>query len=387
MSEDLAVPMRDRVHRRPQPTHSLHKTPWPWHDRSGRFSWLKAASLLLTIAPGAWIAFALWDGRLGARPVIEANHETGIWAVRFILLSLLARPVRAIFNLPRIVLVRRQFGLAGLFYAIAHVVLYAWDENWVMMTVAREILERFYLEVGLVALVGLAVLGVSSTDYALRQLGRGWKRLHKLIFPVAALALFHFFLQKKANAAEPVLMAGLFAWLIVWRRLPSGPDREPLPVLGVAAIATLLAAAVEAAWYALGTNIGARRPLVAELNIDFGPQPAGQVLLMGLCMAIATALFWAAHRARWRASPVFHVALYGGGALITALLAFTFSLADDWLPDGWPFWPTAGAFVAAVAAAGLLRWWLPADAVRGRRALDAACALCLLLPLAAGLTV
>jgi hypothetical protein len=172
-----------------------------------------------------------------------------------------------------------------------------------------------------------------------------------------------------------------------WRLLPSGPDRAPLPILGLAVATGLLTVALEAAWYGLATAIGPRRPVVAELDVAYGPHPAGQVLLICLCLAIATALFWAQHRERMRRTPLFHMALYAGGAVIVAFLAFAFSLTDDWLPDDWSFWPTAAGFVAAAAVLGFARWLLPARIVVARRVLDAFCILGLLLPLAAGLTL
>ncbi len=378
------APVRERVRsRRKPPAHPLHKSPWPWNDRSGRFSPFKLVTLGVELAPALWIACAFAAGRLGARPILEANHQTGLWATRFLLLTLTLTPARAILNWHRVVLIRRQLGLTALFYALAHLVLYAWDQQWNPVTVAMEILRRFYLEVGFVALVGLAVLGVTSTDRALRRLGHAWKRLHRLVYLLALLGVFHFFLQSKANVAEATLMAGLFFWAAGWRLLPAGPDREPLPILGLGVAAALLTAAAEYAWYALATRIDPVRALRAELNVSYGPHPAGQVLLIGLCLAIATGLSWAQHRERLRQTGLFHVALYGGGALIAAALAFAFNLTDDWLPDDWMVWQAAGVFVAALAALGLLRRALP----RGRVALDVICAAILLLPIVAGLAV
>ncbi len=378
-----AAPIRERVNpRRTRSTHPMQKTPWPWHDRSGRFSSLKTTVLVLECIPALWIAFALFTGRLGARPLIEANHEAGLWAIRFLMLTLLATPARAIFNWHRLVLVRRQLGMTTLFYALAHVVLYAWDEKWNLHTVASEILLRFYLEVGFVALVALALLGVTSTDRALRTLGHAWKRLHRIIYLLAVLALFHYFLQAKANVAEPILFAGLFIWLMGWRLLPSGPDRQPLPVLGLSFAAAALTAVVEYAWYALATRIDPMRVLRTETDLAYGPHPMGQVFLVGLCMAIATALFWARHRERLRQSIGFDVALYAGGAVIASALLFAFNLTDSWLPDDWTFWQAAGCLVVAGVLLGLLRAMLP----RQQRMLDAVCTLAVLLPLIAGLT-
>ena len=363
----------------------MQKTPWPWHDRSGRFSWLKTAVLAFELLPAVWIAFALGTNRLGARPVLEANHETGLWAVRFLMLSLLATPARAIFNWHRLVLVRRQLGLTALFYTVAHLVLYAWDEKWDIHTVAMEILSRFYLEVGFAALVGLALLGVTSTDRALRALGHAWKRMHRLIYLVAVLGLFHFFLQSKADVSEPTIFAGLFIWLMAWRLLPSGPDRQPLPVLALGLVATALTAVVEYAWYGLGTRIDPTKVLRAETDLGYGPHPAGQVFLICLCMSVATALFWASHRERLRRTVWFDVALCAGGAAIVSAVLYAFSLTDSWLPDDWVVWQAAAGFILLGAALGLVRGVLPLRRPLQQRFVDGVCTIVILLPLVAGL--
>ncbi len=378
-----AAPARER-----RVTLPARGTPRPWQDRSGRFSWLKAVALLLEAAPAAWIAFALLDHRLGARPITEAIHQTGLWSICFVMLGLLVTPARALFQWPRLMLVRRQLGLAALFYAMAHVVLYSWDQGWHMQAVSTEILRRFYLEVGLVALVGLAVLGVTSTDRALRRLGAVWKRLHKLIYGLAAVALLHYFLQAKADVAEATLVAGLFIWLSGWRLLPSGLDREPLPLLGLSLGATALTVGLEYTWYALATRIPPLRAVVAEADVAYGPHPAGQVLLVCLALTLAAALSWAGRRNRLRQGAGFDVMLYAGGGAMVAALAFAFNLTDDWLPETWTFWQVALGFVAGCAALGLLRASLSrASLSRTRLALDVACAVGLALPLMAGLTV
>ena len=380
-----AASTRERSPRRvAQPARA---TPWPWHDRSGRISWLKAAALLGEAAPAAWIAGALLAHRLGARPITEAIHQTGLWSIRFVLMSLSVSPARALFQWPRLVLVRRQLGLAALFYALAHLVLYGWDQGWHMQAVSIELLRRFYLEVGLVALVGLAVLGVTSTDRAARQLGRAWKRLHKLAYGLAAVALLHYFLQSKADVAQATVAAGLLLWLLGWRLLPPGQDREPLPLLALSLAAAALTVGLEYAWYALATRIPPLRAVTAEANIAYGPHPAGQVLLVCLALTLAAALSWAGRRQALRRGAG-DVALYAGGAAAVAALAFAFNLTDDWLPDTWAFWQAALGFVAAAAVLGLLRASLPhASLPRPRRARAMAWTVCLALPLLAGLAI
>ncbi len=78
------------------------------------------------------------------------------------------------------------------------------------------------------------------------------------------LGLFHYFLQSKADVSRADLMAGLFIWLMGWRLLPSGPDRQPLPVLALGVRAAVLTAVVEYAWYGLATKVDPLRVLSAE---------------------------------------------------------------------------------------------------------------------------
>lgn len=369
-------------------TRMARRAPWPWNDQAGRFSWLKAMVLLMEVAPGADLAWIWAAGGLGPRPVTEIIHGTGLMAIRFLLLSLLVSPVRALFNWPRITLVRRQLGLTALFYAAAHLVLYALDQQWAMLHVISEIALRFYLTIGFVALLGLAVLGATSTDGSVRRMGRRWKQLHRLVYPLAALALFHYFLQSKADVSQPTVLAGIMLWLLLWRLLPAGADRAPLPIAGLGIAAPLLTLGVEYAWFALATKIDPARPVAAELDWSFGPHPAGQVLILGLSMAVAAALGWAAQRQRLQATLAFDVALYAGGALIVAAVAYAFALTDDWLPASWTIWQAAAMFVAAAAALGVARWAIRRwGAARARPIMDGVCVACLLAPLIAGLAL
>jgi sulfoxide reductase heme-binding subunit YedZ len=68
----------------------------PWTDRAGNFSPLKAAVLCGICVPGVLLGIAAARGTLGpeivgplgARPITEAIHQTGTWAIRFLMLSL-----------------------------------------------------------------------------------------------------------------------------------------------------------------------------------------------------------------------------------------------------------------------------------------------------------
>lgn len=256
----------------------------PWRDRSGTFSPLKALTFFVLFVPAILLAVDAWQDSLFPKPWQEATHRTGTWAIRFLLISLAVTPARQILRQPRIGELRRMIGLAAFAYTVLHLTLYAGDEKWNLAKVATEIIVRFYLTMGFVALLGLGALAVTSTDGMLKRMGgRAWRRLHWAVHPITALALFHFTLQSKADVTEPMLMAGFYAWLIGYRALaPEGSAPGLMALLGLAVMAMAATAGIEFAWYALGTGLNPWRVLEANLDITFGFRPAVWVGIAGL---------------------------------------------------------------------------------------------------------
>jgi methionine sulfoxide reductase heme-binding subunit len=258
----------------------------PWRDRHGRFLKFKAAVLALMPIPGLVWAFWLIHGDLSGRPVNDVIHGTGSWTVRFIMLSLAITPFARILEWPRLLTVRRMVGVTALVYATTHFTLYIIDQKFHLLTVASEIVLRFYLAIGFVALSGLIALGVTSTDAAMKRMGKRWKQLHRLIYPIGVLALLHFFIQTKANVGEPVFVSGLFVWLMLWRLLPVAWRTALSTYFALVPISAVLTAAIEFAWYGLATKIDPFRILNANWSERFFPRPAHVVAAIALVVAV-----------------------------------------------------------------------------------------------------
>lgn len=265
---------------------------YPVLDRSGRFSPLKAAVLAGLCLPAVVLAIDAWTGSLGAEPLDTAIHAAGDWAIRFLFLSLAVTPLRRFWHWSRLLLVRRMVGLAALGYALAHLILYVADQKWDLVVAGTEIVLRYYLLIGFVALAGLAVLGATSTDAALRRLGRRWKPLHKAVYVLAVLAVVHFFLQSKINVDEPVLMAGLLLLLFFYRlaNARGGAWSSTLGLAATALAAALATMALEYAWYALFTGVPAHRVLAANLDFTYTIRPMWWVLTTGVAVAALAGL-------------------------------------------------------------------------------------------------
>lgn len=256
----------------------------PWTDRGGQFSPLRLAVFLLLLLPGAWLLYLALSDALGPEPVRAAMHETGRDAIRVLLLSLFVTPLRQMLRWARLGELRRMVGLFALGYALLHLALYFAFQNWRLLHGVSEIALRFYLTVGFVGVLGLVVLGVTSTDGWVKRLGgQAWRRLHKLVFAVAVLGLLHFMLHAKSDITEPVLMMGLFVWLMLYRLVaPEGGAPGWLRLVGISVAAALVTGASEASWYALKTGLNAALVLQANLDWEFGLRPALWVLVAGL---------------------------------------------------------------------------------------------------------
>lgn len=252
--------------------------------------WLRQVTLVLLCLPALHLAWRWFTDDLGARPVTEATHVTGDWAVVFILCSLALTPARGVFEWMPLVQIRRRVGVAAALYAGLHFLIYVADQKWNLVVVALEIIKRFYLTIGFTALLALAALAITSTNGWQRRLKRNWKRLHWLVFPAAVLAILHFFIQSKANVGEPTVAAGLFAWLILWRTMPGRLRTSFLGLVLLAVGATIAALAFEIAWYGFVNHIAPLRILNADIDPDLAPRPIHKVLLASLGAIVLVAM-------------------------------------------------------------------------------------------------
>ncbi len=259
----------------------------PWTERNGKLSLLKLTVFLGLCAPGLWLVFGFSQDLLGTKPLTHVLHETGLWTIRFLFLSLLITPARRIFHYSKLINLRRMLGLAALAYGLAHLGLYVADQAFDLGKVASEIVLRVYLTIGFLALLAMGALGLTSTDAMIKRMGPNWNRLHKLTYAIAILGGLHFFMQAKSDVSEAVLMAGFFVLLMSYRQALKWKFdlTSPLVLAAIALIGGLGAAALEFAWYALATGIPPLRVLEANLDFTYSVRPAWWVAATGLGLA------------------------------------------------------------------------------------------------------
>jgi len=190
--------------------------------RRSRARALHAAVIALSALPAGVLALRAARGTLGAEPIETLTHETGQWALRFLLLSLAVTPARRLLRAPFLAPWRRSLGLAAFGYACLHLSVYlALDQVFDWSAVVEDVAERPYVTAGATALLCLVPLAATSTRGAQRRLGgRRWRNLHRLAYAAAAAAVVHFLWLVKADLREPLLYAGVLAALLGARLLP-----------------------------------------------------------------------------------------------------------------------------------------------------------------------
>jgi methionine sulfoxide reductase heme-binding subunit len=265
----------------------------PWNDKAGRFSPLKAITVALMPLPALYLAYAAVFIGLGPRPLTEALHFIGRWTIWFLLITLAITPARRLFDLSKLIQIRRIIGLTALYYILLHFSLFIVDSGFNLIFVGSEIALRIYLTLGFTAILSLVALGVTSTDGMVRRMGAvAWNRLHRIIYVTGFLGFLHYYMQAKADVTEPVLYSGLFFWLIGYRIMAKlGWKQGFVPLLVLSVTTAIVTALVEAGWYqAMRPGIGIR-VLLANFDVAIQVRPAWWVLASGLVVSFAVEIW------------------------------------------------------------------------------------------------
>lgn len=185
--------------------------------------WLAHA---LALTPMLWLLHDAYLGQLGADPVAELTHRSGDWALRLLLLTLAVTPLRRLSGWHWPMRYRRMLGLHAFAYACLHFSVYlVLDLGGYWAQILDDVVKRPFITVGFLAWLGLLPLAATSNRAAMRRLGRRWGQLHRLVYPIAVLAVLHFIWQVKADLREPLIYAAVLAVLLLARWPQRGPRR------------------------------------------------------------------------------------------------------------------------------------------------------------------
>ncbi len=184
---------------------------------------LKVVVFGLCLVPLAMLALAVFGVgglSLGANPIEELIHQLGKWGLKFLLITLAVTPLRKLTGWNWLIRFRRMLGLFAFFYVLLHFLVYAGlDQRFGLAVIIEDIAKRPFITIGMAALLLLLPLALTSTKGMMRRLGKRWQKLHRLVYVIAILGVWHFYWQVKLDTLEALIYVSILAVLLGYRLL------------------------------------------------------------------------------------------------------------------------------------------------------------------------
>ena len=167
---------------------------------------LKITIHLMSLLPLLALYVLAFDDQLGADPVKEVIHFTGMGAFNLLLISLLITPIAKKYRQGYLLQTRRLLGLYSFTYALCHLLSFlAFEVQFDLELFLNEIIDRPYITVGMAALIILFSLAITSLASLKRKMGKNWQKLHNWVYLALLLIALHFFWSVKSEIVEPAI--------------------------------------------------------------------------------------------------------------------------------------------------------------------------------------
>ena len=193
-----------------------------------RYTPLQIAMHLYAWSAIIHILFDIATGNLSPNPIQDLEQRTGRHAITLLVLSLACTPLNTLFKWSELLKRRRALGLYAFLYATIHVIIFVdIDYGLAWSLIFKTVFEKPYIIVGMTGFLLLIPLAWTSFDIWKKRLGKGWKRLHQLIYWIAPLLILHYAWSKKGDffalQGEIVrpLIYGLIVILFLIVRIPA----------------------------------------------------------------------------------------------------------------------------------------------------------------------
>ena len=182
------------------------------------FRLIKSAIFMACLLPLGLLVFDGFQNNLTANPIEYVIHQTGIWTLRLLLVTLAMTPLKIMTSSALFIRMRRMLGLFTFFYASLHMIIYFWlDLGLDWQLIIEDIIEHIYVTAGMLAWLLMLPMAITSNRVMIRKLGKTWKRLHQSIYVVIGLGCLHFIWLVKSDITEPLIYTGIGLSLLLFR--------------------------------------------------------------------------------------------------------------------------------------------------------------------------
>ena len=209
---------------------------------------LKPLVFVASLGPAAWLVWAALTNNLSANPLSDLTNETGVWALRFLCITLAITPFRKLTGWNHAIRFRRMTGLFAFFYGSLHFLTYtiadrfagldfpdgivAWSTvRNLAASVVADVYKRPFITIGFTAFMLMVPLAVTSTAGMIRRLGgKRWNALHRLVYVSAVAGAVHYYWLVKADVRRPIIYGAVVAVLLgirfYWSRMRATAPRQ-----------------------------------------------------------------------------------------------------------------------------------------------------------------
>ena len=180
--------------------------------------YLKPIVFLACLMPLARLGWKAFNSALGANPIQVVTWSTGTWTLVFLLVTLSITPVRKLTKQYWLIQYRRMLGLFAFCYGCLHFTTYIWlDQFFDLHSIYKDIYKRPFITAGFTAFVLMIPLAATSTQWAIRKLGKRWQKLHQLIYISASAGVVHYIWLVKKDERVPAIYASVLIVLLLYR--------------------------------------------------------------------------------------------------------------------------------------------------------------------------
>ena len=158
-------------------------------------------------------------GNLGPNPVSDITQDTGVWTLRFLLITLCVTPLRKLTSWSEVIKFRRMLGLFAFFYGFFHLMTYLLlDQSFSIPEIIQDVVKRPFITAGTAGFVLMIPLAITSTRKWISRLGgKRWQLLHRLVYVSSAAGVVHYLWLVKADITRPVRYSVLLSVLLAYR--------------------------------------------------------------------------------------------------------------------------------------------------------------------------
>jgi len=161
-------------------------------------------------------------------PIQFIEQYLGRAAINMLVLSLAVTPVVTLTGWRKLSKHGRALGLYTFFYFSLHFLTFAvLDYGLNLREIFKLMIEKPFIIIGSSAGLILLALATTSFKYWMKRLGKRWKKLHRLVYLVGALAVLHNAMALKGsltnlsgNIVRPLVLGVLITLLLVLRIPP-----------------------------------------------------------------------------------------------------------------------------------------------------------------------